>query len=219
MHEMRATSMRKYYKNYRRKPNMIFFAVMGGLFAAIGALAFFFVRESGAVWGGVCIGAGVLLAALPQLVIFERFGLKGDVLHYRRGGIPHRADVKDIGAAVICIYDEYRRGKGFVPAAFESREGPVPVPALLLFTSVSEEELDMCDRRTMAKMTFRRQLVTDMLLDFGFLEELWASGFAGKVYIFEDVAKIYRPAFDELFGGDARVSVYDRIPLRAKRNI
>lgn len=217
MRKMRVTSMKKYYKNYRRKPNMIFFLVIGGIFVVLGVLAFFFVREGGAIWGGVCLGAGVLLAALPQFVIFERFGLRGDTLHYTSGGIPRKADVKDIGAAVICIYDDFRRGKGFVPATFESREGPVPVPALLLFSSVSEEELDMCDRRTMAKITFRKQLVADMLLDFGFLEELWASSFAGKVYIFEDVAKIYKPAFDDLFKGDGRVSVYDRIPLRAKR--
>lgn len=215
--KMRATYMKKYYKNYRRKPNMIFFIVLGCIFAVVGVLAFFFVEEGNVLWMGICCGAGVLLAVLPQFVIFERYGLCGDKLRYKRGGIPHSADVKEAGAAVICIYDEYRRGKGFIPATFQSKEGPVPVPALLLFSEVAEEELDLCDRRTAAKITFRKQLVTDMTLDFGFLEELWASGFSGKVYIFEDIAQIYKPAFDDIFKGSDRVSVYDRVPLRAKR--
>ena len=213
---MRKAFMKKYYKNYRRKPNTIFFAVLGGVFIVIGVLAFFFVNEGNSLWLGLCCGAGVLLAALPQFVLYERFYLSGTALHYKRGGIPHKADIKD-ACAVICVYDEYRRGKGFVPAAFQSKEGAVPVPALLFFTGVSEEELDLCDRRTMAKITFRKQLISDMLLDFGFLEELWGSGFAGRVYIFEDIAAIYKPAFDEIFKGSDRVAVFDRIPLRAKR--
>ena len=63
---MRKAFMKKYYKNYRRKPNTIFFAVLGGVFIVIGVLAFFFVNEGNSLWLGLCCGAGVLLAALPQ---------------------------------------------------------------------------------------------------------------------------------------------------------
>ena len=96
--------------------------------------------------GGVCVRAfGVLLAVLPQFVVFARYWLDGDILRYTCCGLPRRFDVKELGAAIVCTYDEYRRGKGFRPATFALNGGTATVPALCLFTSIDEDELDLCD--------------------------------------------------------------------------
>ena len=202
-----------YYKNYRRKGNMIFFLAIGGVFVAIGVLAVFFWELP---WAIACLAAGALLAALPQFVIFSRYGMKGDGLRYCRLGIPRFIKTEAIGAAVICIYDEYRRWKGFVPATFQGKDGPVTVPALVLLRGADDEELDLCDTRTNVRLTFRREYITDMALDFDFLKELKSAGFGGKVYISEYIHALYKPAFEEIFGGGG-YEVYDRIPKRVKR--
>ena len=67
-----------------------------------------------------------------------------------------------------------------------------------------EEELDLCDTRTSDRITFRKQLITDMLLDFGFLEELWQSEFAGRVYISEYIDALYSPRSTKCSGQRAR---------------
>lgn len=207
--------MKKYYKIWRRTPNMVFFLVLGAVFAAVGVLGLFWADL---LWlAVVCIAAGVLVAALPQFVLFERYGLRGNVLHYKRGGVPHKIPVQEIGAAVICIYDEYRRGKGFAPVSFQTENGQAYVPGLVLLESLTEEELDLCNTRTNTRLTFRRQTVTEMPLDFAFLKEFWNSDFAGKVYIFEDIYALYRSALDEIFGDSERVTVYDRIPQKLKK--
>lgn len=202
-----------YYKNYRRKGNMVFFLVIGGVFIAIGILAFFFWELP---WTIACFAAGVLLAVLPQFIIFSRYGMKGDRLRYRKCGIPRSVKTDAIGTAIICIYDEYRRWKGFVPATFQGKEGPVTVPALVLLKSADEEELDLCDTRTNVRLTFRKEYITDMALDFDFLKELRNAGFCGKVYISEYIHALYKPAFDEIFQSGG-YEVYDRIPKRVRR--
>ena len=206
--------MKKYYKIYRRTPNTVFFLVLGGVLALIGVLGLFWANL---LWAAICcIAAGVLVAALPQFVLFERYGISGNVLHYKRGGVPHKVAVQEIGAAVICTYDEYRRGRGFVPVSFGTKEGEAYLPALVLLKSADENELDLCDTRTATCITFRKQRITDTFLDFDFLEELWKSEFSGKVYISEYMAALFKPAFDELFGQSERVVVYDRLPKGIK---
>ena len=131
--------------------------------------------------------------------------------------MPRKADVSEIGAAVICIYDEYRRGKGFAPVTFQTENGQAHVPGIVLLKSLNEEELDLCDTRTNTRLTFRKYVITDMLLDFGFLKEFWNSDFAGRVYISEYIYALYRTVFDDVFQGSERVTVYDRIPQKIKK--
>ena len=127
-----------------------------------------------------------------------------------------RGVAEQIGAAIICIYDEYRRGKGFVRAAFATENGEAAIPALVLLRGADESELDVCETRTATGITFRKQKICDMVLEFDFLEELYASSFAGKIYISEYIAALYKPAFDDIFKGDERVVVYDRLPRNRK---
>ncbi len=208
------TAMKKYFKTYRRKPNMIFFLVLGGIFAVLGVLAFFWTDILPLAIG--CAAFGVLLAVLPQFVIFEKYGLDGNILRYKAAGIPKKIAAEQIGAAIICIYDEYRRGKGFVRAAFATENGEAAIPALVLLRGADESELDVCETRTATGITFRKQKICDMVLEFDFLEELYASSFAGKIYISEYIAALYKPAFDDIFKGDERVVVYDRLPKSRK---
>lgn len=202
--------MKKYFKTYRRKPNSIFFLVLGSIFAVLGILAIFWTQILALAVG--CMAFGVLLAVLPQFVLFEKYGLRGDVLHYKKGGFPCKVQVSEIGAVVLCIYDEYRRGKGFIPAKFTTENGDVYIPAMVLLRSLDENELDVCDTRTATGITFRKQKITDAVLDFDFLEELWRSGFSGKIYVSEAIASLYKPALDEIFQDSDRVTVYDRLP-------
>lgn len=202
--------MKKYFKTYRRKPNCIFFLVLGGIFVVMGILAIFWTEIL--ALAVACMVFGVLLAVLPQFVLFEKYGISEDILHYKKAGFPCKVQAGKIGAVVLCIYDEYRRGKGFIPAKFTTENGEVYIPAMVILRSVNENELDMCDTRTATGITFRKEKITDAVLDFGFLEELWNSGFSGKVYISEAIAALYKPAFDEIFQDCDRVTVYDRLP-------
>lgn len=208
--------MKKYYKLFRRGPNAAFFIVLGCVFIGLGVLALFFM-EPPLPWAIACFAVGALLGTLPLFVVFARYGLRGNTVRYKKFGIPRRRAVNEIGAAVICIYDEYRRGKGFTPVSFQTENGQAYVPGIVLLESLNEEELDLCDTRTNTRLTFRKQLVTDMALDFGFLKELWNSDFAGRVYISEYIYALYRTAFDDVFQGSERVTVYDRIPQKMKK--
>ena len=208
--------MKKYYKHFRRGPNAAFFIVLGCVFIGLGVLALFFM-EPPLPWAIACFVFGALLGTLPLFTVFARYGMRGNFIRYQKFGIPRRAAVQDVGAAVICIYDEYRRGKGFAPVAFQTENGQAHVPGIVLLRSLNEKELDMCDTRTNTRLTFRKEVVTDMLLDFGFLKELWNSGFAGRIYISEYIYGLYRTAFDDLFQGSERVTVYDRIPQNLKK--
>ena len=168
-------------------------------------------------WAISCFVFGALLGTLPLFSVFARYGIRGNTVSYRKFGMPRKADVREIGAAVICIYDEYRRGKGFAPVAFQTENGQAHVPGIVLLKSLNEEELDLCDTRTNTRLTFRKDVITDMLLDFGFLKEFWNSDFAGRVYISEYIYALYRTVFDDVFQGSARVTVYDRIPQKIKK--
>lgn len=192
---------------------MAFFLVLGGIFIVLGVLSIFFWVLSAAI---VCIVFGALLASLPQFVIFSKYWLSGEVLRYSKLGVPCKCPVEEIGAAVICVYDEYRRGKGFTPVTFALKDGMATVPALCLFRKVDEDEIDLCDVRTAARLTFRKEHITDMFMDFDFLKEFWNSGFSGKVFIAESIYSMYQPAFERIFGGDERIVVYDRIPKKMK---
>ncbi len=205
--------MVRYYKNYRRRGNAAFFGILGGIFVVLGVLSFFFwVRAAAYAFAAF----GVLLAVLPQFAVFARYWLDGDILRYTCCGLPRRFDVKELGAAIVCTYDEYRRGKGFRPATFALNGGTATVPALCLFTSIDEDELDLCDTRTAARMTFRKEHVADMCLDFDFLRQLHESGFSGKVYVSEFIYTMYEPAFGRIFS-DGEIEVYDRIPRKVKK--
>lgn len=209
--------MKKYYQNYRRGKNMALFLVLGGLFVLVGILALLFTDER--ILPAVAISIGVLVAVLPQPVIFARYGVRGDSVRCLRRGIPRSVPLSSL-TLVLCIYDEYRRWKGFVPATFKGREGEVTIPALVLLQGLSPEEieaeLDLCDTRMNARLTFRKHAAADMLLDFAFLRDLTAAGFAGRVYVSEFIYQMYRPVIDDIFG-EGGVTVYDRIPIAVKK--
>lgn len=208
--------MKRYFKNFRRGSNAAFFIVVGCIFIGLGVLALFFMQPP-LPWAIACFAFGVLIAVVPLAGIFARYGMRGNVLCYRKYGLPRRCGVAEIGAAVICIYDEYRRSKGFVPVTFRTEEGQAYVPGIVLLESADEDDLDLCDTRTNTRLTFRKKAITDMALEFGFLEELWASDFSGRVYISEEIYALYRTAFDKIFAGSDRVTVYDRIPKKMKK--
>ena len=208
--------MNKYYKQFRRGPNAAFFIVLGCIFVGLGVLALFFM-EPPLPWAISCFVFGALLGTLPLFSVFARYGIRGNTVSYRKFGMPRKADVSEIGAAVICIYDEYRRGKGFAPVTFQTENGQAHVPGIVLLKSLNEEELDLCDTRTNTRLTFRKDVITDMLLDFGFLKEFWNSDFAGRVYISEYIYALYRTVFDDVFQGSERVTVYDRSPQKIKK--
>lgn len=207
--------MKKYYKYFRRGPNAAFFIVLGCIFIGLGVLAIFFMQPPLA-WAIPCFVFGALLGALPPVAIFSRYGLRGDCVLYRKCGVPQRKAVSSVGAAVICIYDEYRRGKGFVPVTFRTEGGMAAVPGIVLLDSIDEEQLDLCDTRMNTRLTYRGHVITDMALEFDFLKELWNSAFSGRVYVSEYIYGMYRTAFDEVFSGSDRVTVYDRIPKKIK---
>ena len=211
--------MKGYFKQNRRVPNMVFFLVMGAVFAGIGVFAAFAV-EGWRIAGWAVVGFGVLLAALPQAVIFARYRMKGSRVRYTKLGVVRTVDADKVGAAVLCAYDEYRRGKGFLPATVQSGDGrTIVLPALVLLKSVNEDELDMCDTRLNTRLSNRGQVIADMLLDFDFLRAFWASPFAGKMYVSAAMYAQFRAVLDDIFAGDGRVVVYERLPqvLAGKR--
>ena len=209
--------MKKYFQYHRRTPNAVFFAVLGGVFVLLGGLSFW-AFEGKAALGIALIAGGLLLALLPQPAIFARYGIEGGVLRYKKCGIPRRAPLSSAAGVIVCVYDEYRRWKGFRPAEVQGSGGKTfAVPAILFLREVKEGELDLCDTRMNARLTHRGAVIADMLLDFAFLEELWRDpAFTGKVYVSEYVYEMYRPAFDELFAGSPRLAVFDRIPQAFK---
>ena len=208
--------MDKYFRFTRRRVETARYATIGLVFVALGILAYFFIEHGAAVWCGVCVAVGVLVGVLPQFVIHARYGIAEDVLYYTKRGIPHKTPVTEAKAALVCVHDEYRGMRGYVPALSDRNysEGAVPLPAVLLLREVREEELDLCETRTQAKITHKGAVLFDALLDFSFLEELMGSSFAGKVYVSERVYGMYGRVLDQLAG--ERLEVYDRIPLKIK---
>lgn len=212
--------MKRYFQTYRRRSNMALFLVLGGILAAVGVFGLFFMQPI--AWGIAAIAVGVLLAVLPQFAVFSRCGFRGADFVYRRAGLPRRLPAKEIGAAVLCIYDEYRQWKGFSPVTFQGQNGPVTLPALVLLRRSDagiEDELDLCDTRTNTCAVFRKDVVVSAPLDFDLLRELYESDFAGKFYISEYIYELYKPGFEQLFDGDGRVVVYDRIPKSVKSRL
>lgn len=207
--------MKKYFKSYSRNGNAIFFGIFGAAFVAVGIIDLIWIE--GVALGAACIVFGALLGVLPQFVIFSRYGLNGDRLCYRKLGVPQSRSAASVGAAVISVYDEYGRGRGYQPVVFETKGGTAYVPSLSLFEEIDENELDLCDTRSRARIAFRKKYVTDMTLDFDFLREFYRSSFGGRIYILDTVYATYKPAFDELFCGDERVVIYDRIPKNGKK--
>ena len=208
--------MKKYYRFTRRRTESARFIAIGSVIAALGVLAYFYLR-GGAIWCGVLVPCGVLLAALPQFVIRARYGVKGDTLYYTKKGLPHKTPVSEAAAALICVHDEYRGMRGYVPALSDRNysEGAVPLPAILLLREVKEEELDLCETRTQARLVHKGLVLFDAQLDLDFLDDLVKSSFAGKFYVSERVYGMYRRVLDELVG--ERLEVFDRVPAAFKR--
>lgn len=209
--------MKKYYQNYRRGKNLALFLVPGGIFLAVGILAFWATTSIALVVLSLC--AGVLLIVLPLPFLFARYGVQGGCVRCVRRGIPRSVPLAEL-SLILCIYDEYRRWKGFQPAVFRGSDGEVTVPALVLVQGLSpeeiEKELDLCDTRMNARFTYGKNAACDMLLDFDFLRDLVAAGFAGRVYVSEFIYGLYSPAIDDIFGKGG-VTVYDRIPYAVKQ--
>lgn len=208
--------MKKYYRFTRRRTESARFIAIGSVIAALGVLAYFYLT-GGAIWCGVLVPCGVLLAALPQFVIRARYGVKGDALCYTKKGLPHKTPVSEAAAALICVHDEYRGMRGYVPALSDRNysEGAVPLPAILLLREVKEEELDLCETRTQARLVHKGLVLFDAQLDLDFLDDLVKSSFAGKFYVSERVYGMYRRVLDELVG--ERLEVFDRVPAAFKR--
>ncbi len=208
--------MKKYYRFTRRRTESARFIAIGSVIAALGVLAYFYLT-GGAIWCGVLVPCGVLLAALPQFVIRARYGVKGDTLYYTKKGLPHKTPVSEAAAALICVHDEYRGMRGYVPALSDRNysEGAVPLPAILLLREVKEEELDLCETRTQARLVHKGLVLFDAQLDLDFLDDLVKSSFAGKFYVSERVYGMYRRVLDELVG--ERLEVFDRVPAAFKR--
>ncbi len=204
--------MKKYYRNYRRRGNTVFFAVMGAIFAGLGVLALFFM-EPAAVWSAVCFVAAAALLTVPMFVVHATYAVEGGRLHVRVL-FPKKIPVAGIGAIVISAYDSYRRWKGFQPETFKGGSGAeYNVPSVSFLRECDENELDLCDTRTYTRITYKKQLLFDAALDFDFLRAFADAGYAGKVYVSESIYGQYAPAFDEIFGkNDPRVIVYGRIP-------
>ncbi len=208
--------MKKYYRFTRRRTESARFIAIGSVITALGVLAYFYLT-GGAIWCGVLVPCGVLLAALPQFVIRARYGVKGDTLYYTKKGLPHKTPVSEAAAALICVHDEYRGMRGYVPALSDRNysEGAVPLPAILLLREVKEEELDLCETRTQARLVHKGLVLFDAQLDLDFLDDLVKSSFAGKFYVSERVYGMYRRVLDELVG--ERLEVFDRVPAAFKR--
>ena len=208
--------MKKYYRFTRRRTESARFIAIGSVIAALGVLAYFYLT-GGAIWCGVLVPCGVLLAALPQFVIRARYGVKGDTLYYTKKGLPHKTPVSEAAAALICVHDEYRGMRGYVPALSDRNysEGAVPLPAILLLREVKEEELDLCETRTQARLVHKGLVLFDAQLDLDFLDDLVKSSFVGKFYVSERVYGMYRRVLDELVG--ERLEVFDRVPAAFKR--
>lgn len=208
--------MKKYYRFTRRRTESARFIAIGSVITALGVLAYFYLT-GGAIWCGVLVPCGVLLAALPQFVIRARYGVKGDTLYYTKKGLPHKTPVSEAAAALICVHDEYRGMRGYVPALSDRNysEGTVPLPAILLLREVKEEELDLCETRTQARLVHKGLVLFDAQLDLDFLDDLVKSSFAGKFYVSERVYGMYRRVLDELVG--ERLEVFDRVPAAFKR--
>ena len=208
--------MKKYYRFTRRRTESARFIAIGSVIAALGVLAYFYLT-GGAIWCGVLVPCGVLLAALPQFVIRARYGVKGDTLYYTKKGLPHKTPVSEAAAALICVHDEYRGMRGYVPALSDRNysEGTVPLPAILLLREVKAEELDLCETRTQARLVHKGLVLFDAQLDLDFLDDLVKSSFAGKFYVSERVYGMYRRVLDELVG--ERLEVFDRVPAAFKR--
>ena len=208
--------MKKYYRFTRRRTESARFIAIGSVITALGVLAYFYLT-GGAIWCGVLVPCGVLLAALPQFVIRARYGVKGDALYYTKKGLPHKTPVSEAAAALICVHDEYRGMRGYVPALSDRNysEGAVPLPAILLLREVKEEELDLCETRTQARLVHKGLVLFDAQLDLDFLDDLVKSSFAGKFYVSERVYGMYRRVLDELVG--ERLEVFDRVPAAFKR--
>ena len=149
----------------------------GGVFLAVGILAFLFTTSIALVVLSLC--AGVLLIVLPLPFLFARYGVQGGNVRRVRRGIPRSVPVAEL-SLILCIYDEYRRWQGFQPAVFRGSDGEVTVPALVLVQGLSpeeiEKELDLCDTRMNARLTYGKNAAGDMLLDFDFLRDLVRRG-------------------------------------------
>ena len=208
--------MKKYYRFTRRRTETARYVTIGLVFVALGVLAYFYLT-GGAIWCGVLVPCGVLLAVLPQFVIHARYGVEGDTLYYTKRGVPRKTPVSEAKAALICVHDEYRGMRGYTPALSDRNysEGAVPLPAILFLRGVKTDELDLCETRTQAKLVHKGQVLFDALLELDFLDDLMKSSFAGKLYVSERVYGMYRRVLDEIVG-EERLEVYDRIPAAFK---
>ncbi len=207
--------MKKYYRNFRRKGNTVFFLVLGGIFLALGVLAVFFM--DGIVWEIVCFAAGALLVSLPIFAVHATYRIDGNKLR-TRVFFPKKIPLDAVGAVIVTTYDSYRRWKGFQPETFRSSSGTdYDVPSVTFLKECDGEELDLCNTRTYTRLTYKKQLVFDAAADFDFLRELADAGYAGKVYVSERIYGMYGEAIDNIFGKDGRVTVFSRLPKKLEK--
>lgn len=207
--------MKTYFRNYRRLGNSVFFLVVGVIFIALGVGAWFFLNL---IWSVVLLVGGVLLVSVPQIFIHEKYRIYGEFLKYH-SPFPKKVKISDVESIIICSYDGYRRWKGYVKEQFRSRSGElIDVPAILFLKSIDEEELDLCDTRIHARMTYKKEMYFDAVLDFTFLKEFAESGYSGKIYVSEKTDESFGEALRGIFGKEnPDYIVYDRVSKKMKK--
>ena len=92
--------MKKYYQNYRRGKSFALFLVPGGIFLAVGILAFWATTSIALVVLSLC--AGVLLIVLPLPFLFARYGVQGGCVRCVRRGIPRSVPLAEL-SLILCI--------------------------------------------------------------------------------------------------------------------
>ena len=202
--------MKRYPRNFRRKGNTVFFAVFGGILVGLGIAAYFLVSP---VWAIVLCALGAVIAAVPQFFVHEGYRLDGTILRWT-APFAKKMDVSEVEAVVITAYDCYRRWKGFVVERFTTEGGEsCPVPSVSFFTKIDPADLDLCDTRTRARLTYKKEFLFDAPFDFDFACD-FARVFEGTVYVSDAVFAFFGEALKKIFG--EKIVVFDRVPLRAK---
>lgn len=209
--------MKKYFQAYRRTANFIQWLVIGGLFIVIGILAYFFVDKNKIVWISVLVPLGTILLIYSAITCFSKYSTKNKVVYYKKWGMPCKLNFTEIDAILICIYDEFRAGKGYLPITYANSSGEqFALPSITFCKSVNEDELDMCDTRVATDMTLKKNKYIGVLLDFDFLEQMLQDGYTGKIYILKYIYDSYRAGLDRIITNKEQVHIFDRIPKLEK---
>lgn len=209
--------MKSYFRYTRRSKEGTRYLVLGIVFIGLGICAWFVMEDyARTAWMVILVVFGALLATLPQLLVWAKYGVKEDgYLHYSKAGIPRKYAARDVKALLICTFDEYAGSKGYVPVQVEgahTSEGAVYLPAVLALREDRDDNLDLCLLRSQARLAQKKNMLFDGVLEFDFLTDMTDAGFSGKYYISETIYETYRPGFDSYIEDPSRIEVFDNTP-------